>query len=955
MRPTAAKTVWESTRRGIIGGMGAPAVASLDPSLRDALDVARGLGVDPTTGLTMSDAEHRLQSDGPNELRAKPPVPLWRKILAQFQDPLIYLLLVAVAISVAAWLAQGAAGLPIDALVISAIVLLNGILGFVQERKAETAVAALQSMTAAMSTVLRNGELYTVPSTELVCGDILALSEGDAVGADGRLLSATALRVSEASLTGESESATKNVATLSEPVPLGDRKNMVYRGTAVAQGVGRAVIIATGMGTEMGAIAEMLEATEEEPSTLQKEIARVSKLLGITVIVIAVVVMVATALTNDISTLSDAVTVLLLGVSLAVAAVPEGLPAILSVVLAIGVQRMARRNAVVTKLHSVETLGSATVIASDKTGTLTKNEMTIQRIRTSSGEVELTGVGYRPEGSALAAGRQLSDPALAREARMVLAGGSLANNAQLSFRDGEWQIQGDPTEAAFLVAAHKLEGTVDRARQFERHAEVPFTSERKMMSVLVSGQGDEGAAVVAKGAPDVLLRRCIAVQVGERVLPLDSDRRAAAFAAIEELSAQAYRTLGVAYRWLDGAGATDRLDEGDEKDLVYVGAVGIIDPPRPEVADAVAEARRAGMRVIMITGDHPTTAARIAEDLGIVGLGATAVTGAELDTLSAERLREVTATTSVYARVAPQNKLQIVDALQAQGEAVAMTGDGVNDAPALKSADIGVAMGITGTQVTKEAANMILGDDNFATIVAAVRQGRVIFDNIKKFLRYLLSSNMGEVFTVFLGVVFASFIGITGASDDAIVVPLLATQILWINLVTDSGPALAMGVDPEIDDVMARPPRRLTDRIIDRQMWLGILSIGLVMGVITLLTMDIFLPGGLVEGSDSLEVARSAGFTTLVFAQLFNAFNSRSETTTAFRHLFSNGWLWASVALGAVLQIAVVQIPFLQTAFGTAPLDMTHWGVAIAMASGVLWFDELRKLVLRATLHRARS
>ena len=618
------KTVRETTRRGIIGGMGAPAVASLDPSLRDALDVARDLGVDPATGLTSAEAERRLQNDGPNELRAKPPVPLWRKILAQFQDPLIYLLLVAVAISVGAWLAEGAAGLPIDALVISAIVLLNGILGFVQERKAETAVAALQSMTAATSTVLRDGELYTVPSREVVRGDILALSEGDAVGVDARLLSASALRLSEASLTGESESVTKNVATLPEPVPLGDRKDMVYRGTAVAQGVGRAVVTATGMGTEMGAIAEMLEATPQDKSPLQKEITGVSKLLGITVIVIAVVVMVATALINDVSTLSDAVSVLLLGVSLAVAAVPEGLPALLSVVLAIGVQRMARRNAVVKQLHSVETLGSATVIASDKTGTLTKNEMTIQRIRTSSGEIELTGVGYRPAGSALAAGRELSDPALAREARMVLAGGSLANNAQLSFRDGEWQIQGDPTEAAFLVAAHKLEGTVDRARQFERQAEVPFTSERKMMSVLVSGQGDEGAAVVAKGAPDVLLRRCIAVQVGERVLPLDSNRRADALAAVEELSAQAYRTLGVAYRWLDETGATDRLDEGDEQDLVYVGVVGIIDPPRPEVAAAVAEAQRAGVRIMMITGDHPTTAARIAEDLGIVEPGATA-------------------------------------------------------------------------------------------------------------------------------------------------------------------------------------------------------------------------------------------------------------------------------------------------------------------------------------------
>lgn len=931
--------------------MNAAVLSSKDPSTQDACDVARDLGVDPAIGLSTAQARQRLQSDGPNELRAKRPVPRWRKALAQFQDPLIYLLLAAVAVSMTAWVAEGAAGVPIDALIITGIVVLNGALGLAQESKAESAVAALQSMTAATSTVLRGGELRAVPSSQLVRGDILVLCEGDAVGADARLLTASALRISEASLTGESEPVTKTAATLAGPVPLSDRRDMVYRGTAVTRGVGRAVVTATGMDTEMGAIADLLEQTRQSPSPLQKEVAGVGKLLAITVIVIAVVVMAVTALVNHISTFHDFVTVLLLGVSLAVAAIPEGLPAILSVVLSIGVQRMARRNAIVKKLQAVETLGSATVIASDKTGTLTKNEMTIQRIRTASGEVELTGVGYRPEGSALMGGKKLADPALSREAHMVLAGGSLVNDAQLVFRDGDWQIHGDPTEAAFLVAAHKLEGTVERARRFERQSQVPFTSERKMMSASFQVSG-EGSTLVAKGAPDVLLERCVAVQVGDQVVPLDADRRAAALAAVEQLSAQAFRTLGVAYRRLD-EGAADQLDEDDERDLIYVGVVGIIDPPRPEVAAAVAEARRAGVRIMMITGDHPATAQRIAEDLGIVEPGGTAVTGAGLRMLDAEGLREVTATTSVYARVAPENKLQIVDALQSQGEVVAMTGDGVNDAPALKSADIGVAMGITGTQVTKEAAVMILADDNFATIVAAVRQGRVIFDNIKKFLRYLLSSNMGEVFTVFLGVVLAGFIGITDASQGSIAVPLLITQILWINLVTDSGPALAMGVDPEVDDAMARQPRRMGERIIDRRMWLSILAIGLVMGVVTLLTMDIFLPGGMVEGSDSLEVARTAGFTTLVFAQLFNAFNSRFETTSAFRHLFRNGWLWASVTIVAGLQVAVVELPVPQKAFGTASLDLAHWGVAITMASVVLWFDELRKLVGRFTRRSA--
>ncbi|MET3952928.1 cation-translocating P-type ATPase [Arthrobacter sp. UYEF36] len=919
--------------------------------LRRASEALQALDVSPETGLDSDEADRRLGLYGANELRSAPPVPLWRKIVRQFQDPLIYLLLAAIAISVFAWAVEGASGVPIDALVIGAVVLFNGVLGFVQENKAESAVAALRLMTAANSTVLRDGQLTTVPSSGLVRGDILVLNEGDSVGADARLMTASSLGVAESSLTGESSPVFKNPRVLSGEVPLGDRLNMVYKGTAVAQGLGRAVVTATAMDTEVGAIAGMLAAAEDAPTPLQREIAGVSKLLGITVIAIAVVVMATIIIVNGVSTLSGLVTVLLLGVSLAVAAVPEGLPAILSVVLAIGVQNMAKRNAVVKELHSVETLGSASVIASDKTGTLTRNEMTICRITTASGQVELTGVGYRPEGGVLHNGHEVRDPALLREAHMVLAGGSFANNAQLRERNGEWQIQGDPTEAAFLVAARKLAGVTDRIGEFDRQGEIPFTSERKLMSALAHHREGGTLSLVTKGAPDVLLEHCTGLQLGGVVVPMDADRRARALGDVEELSSQAFRTLGVAYRQYTEADRheTDVLDEEDESTLVYVGVVGILDPPRAEAASAVAEARRAGIRVVMITGDHPLSAARIAGDLGIAKPGERAVTGAELDELDEDGLRALTRNSSVYARVAPQNKLQIITSLQAQGNVVAMTGDGVNDAPALKTADIGIAMGVTGTEVTKEASNMILGDDNFATIVSAVRQGRVIFENIEKFLRYLLSSNMGEVFTVFLGVVFAGAMGLAGASPGEVAVPLLATQILWINLVTDSGPALAMGVDPEIDDVMARRPRQSGDRILGTRMWLGILSIGLVMGVTSLLTIDIFLPGGLVPGgTDSLDVARTAGFTTLVFAQLFNAFNSRSETTSAFRRLFVNKWLWGSVLLAAVLQVAVVELPFLQRAFGTASLDPGHWAVCVAMASTVLWFDELRKIVLRA-------
>ncbi|MDQ0092484.1 cation-translocating P-type ATPase [Paeniglutamicibacter psychrophenolicus] len=917
--------------------------------LRDTGEAFAAFRVVPATGLESGEAARRLRLEGPNELRAATPVPLWLKVLAQFQEPLIYLLLVAIAISLGAWAVEGAIGVPVDAVVIAVVVLLNGMLGFVQESKAENAVAALQSMTAANSAVWRDGELKSVPSAELVRGDILVLSEGDAVGADARLITAASLRISEASLTGESESVTKDPRTLSGKVPLGDRQNMVFKGTCVVQRVGRAVVTGTAMGTEVGAIAGLLERTEADPTPLQREIAEVSKLLGITVVVIAVVVMATVILVNDVSSLPDLVMVLLLGVSLAVAAVPEGLPAVLSVVLSIGVQRMARRKAVVKQLHSVETLGCATVIASDKTGTLTRNEMTIGRISTASGHIELTGVGYRPEGQVLQEGQEANDPRVLQEALMVLAGGTFANNAQLTDVDGEWQIQGDPTEAAFLVAARKLKGVSERVGEFERQAEVPFTSERKLMSALARHKKLDDLTLVTKGAPDVLLRRCIRMQVGGDVVPLDEALRSKALADVEALSAQAFRTLGVAYRRY---AAHERhelevVDEQDESALVYLGVAGIIDPPRTEAAVAVAEARRAGIRVVMITGDHPVTAARIASDLGICEPGQRAVTGAQLDQLDAAALRSVTASTSVYARVSPHNKLQIIDALQAQGNVVAMTGDGVNDAPALKSADIGIAMGVTGTEVTKEASKMILADDNFATIVSAVRQGRVIFDNIEKFLRYLLSSNMGEVFTVFLGVVFAGTMGLAGAGGEAVALPLLATQILWINLVTDSGPALALGMDPEMGDVMARPPRKLTDRILGRRMWAGILGIGLVMGLASLVTIDVFLPGGLVNGSGSLDVARTAGFTTLVLAQLFNAFSSRSGTASAFHRLFVNKWLWGAVLAAAALQLAVVELPLLQRAFGTASLNPMQWAVCIAMASSVLWFDELRKMLYR--------
>jgi magnesium-transporting ATPase (P-type) len=909
--------------------------------------VVADLGTDPRSGLTGAEAAARLARHGPNRLDAAVAVPRWRKLLAQLTDPLVELLLAAVVVSLVAWFLDGREEVPFEAIVISGIVVANAVLGVVQEARAEQAVAALQRMAAATAGVVRDGREVRVPTVDVVPGDLLVLAEGDAVAADARLVEAASLMVAEASLTGESEAVLKGTDPLPGPVALGDRVNMVFHGTAVTRGRGRAVVTATGMGTEMGHVARLLGRTEEEPTPLQREVHRVGRTLGLAVVVIAVVVVGAILLTTDVEDASDLVEVLLIGVSLAVAAVPEGLPAILSVVLALGVQRMAAKRAIVKRLSSVETLGSASVVCSDKTGTLTENEMTIEVVVTPSGAADLTGTGYQPSGELLVDGRPLEDPVHLAEVHAVLTGGSLANDAVLQRGDdGEWTVQGDPTEAAFLVAEAKVGIAEARRARFERVGEVPFTSERKLMSTVERDAERDGAlAVVTKGAPDVLVSRCTHERAAGEVLPLRADRQAEVLATVDRLADRALRTLAVAYRLLP-TDARPTEDESLEHGLVYLGMVGIIDPPRPEAAAAIAEAHRAGVRVVMITGDHPRTAVRIAGELGIVGGDAPVLTGADVELLDGGALVEAARLTSVYARVAPEHKLRIVDALQADGNVVAMTGDGVNDAPALKSADIGIAMGITGTDVTKEAADMVLADDDFATIVVAVREGRAIFANIRRFLRFLLSSNVGEVLTMFLGVVGAAALGLDDVGET-VAVPLLATQILWINLLTDTAPALAMGVDPPPDDVMARPPRRTTDRVIDREMWLGIGWVGVVMALVTLAALDLRLAGGFLGGSGGIVEARTMAFTTLVLAQLFNCFNARSDRTSAFHHLFTNPLLWGAIALSVVLQAAVVQLPFLNAAFDTTPLGVGDWLVCVGLASVVLWADEAKKLVER--------
>jgi P-type Ca2+ transporter type 2C len=917
-------------------------------------DVLARLGTDGHRGLSTAEARARLESYGRNELTPEKPVPAWKKFLAQFRDSLVILLLIATAISAVLWLYERESALPYEALSIFAIVVLNAIMGYLQESHAESAVASLRRMAAAQAPVIRDGDRQSIPAAEVVPGDILLIEEGDAISADARLIHSTALQTAEAALTGESVPVSKDIELIAEEAGLGDRLNMVFSGTAATYGRGRAVVVATGMATEMGRIAGMLNETPQETTPLQKELDHTGKLLGMLVVIIAVGMIATIILTEHVSGFSGFFEVLILGVALAVAAVPEGLPAVVTAVLSMGVQRMAKRNAIVRRLAAVETLGSASVIASDKTGTLTKNEMTVRTVVTASGRFRFSGTGYAPDGEVSVDGGGPIDGGRRTELNRALAVADRANNAALQERGGHWSVQGDPTEGALIVAARKAglqSGELDT--RFKRVGEVPFSSERKLMSTVHTDTHErERLLVFTKGAPDVLLTRCSQELTGEETRVLSDSRRKAILAVNEELAGDALRTLGIAFRVLAaGTLEADEMDQRVEHDLVFAGLIGMIDPPRKEAKDAVARARAAGIRPVMITGDHPRTAVVIAKELGIISAGRP-VTGVELEKMPDSALDETVKEVSVYARVNPGHKLRIVKALQGGGAVVAMTGDGVNDAPALKTADIGVAMGITGTDVSKQAAAMVLADDNFATIVAAVEEGRSIFSNIRKFLRYLLSSNMSEVMTVFFGVLLAPVIGLR-AEGNVVVLPLLATQLLWINLLTDGAPALALGVDPPDAEIMKKHPRPRSEAVITRRMWGSIFFVAAVMAAATLLVLDASLPGGLVEGSGSMRYAQTMAFTTLVMAQLFNVFNSRSDERSAFHGLFENHWLWSAIGLSLALQIVVIYTPFLQQAFSTVALSPRDWLRCVLAASSVLWMRELSKVVLRAVHGRS--
>jgi Ca2+-transporting ATPase len=923
-----------------------------NPHALPASEVLARLVTDPQHGLPGAEARARLSEYGRNELPSAPPVPLWRRFLAQLESPLVLLLIAAAAISLVVWWYEGAAHVPYEALTILAIVIANAILGFIQEERAERAVAALRQMTAAQALVVRDGSRRSVAAAEIVPGDLLAIEEGAKIAADARLIQSVSLHTAEAALTGESAPVSKGVDPVAGEAALADRVNMVFSGTVATYGRGLAVVTATGAQAEIGRIATLLATVESPETPLQRQLGTVGKVLGAAVIAIAVIIAATILGMGQVFTTSALLGVLLFAIALAVAAVPEGLAAVTTVVLSLGTQRMARRNAIVRTLAAVETLGSATVICTDKTGTLTKDEMTLRVLLTASGRVEFTGTGYAPAGELQAAGRP-PDGILRAEAEQALAAGHLCNNAVIEERAGRWSVIGDPTEGALKVAA--LKAGLEPARleaRYPRLAELPFSSERKRMSTAHADSGQAGAAMLmAKGAPDVLLARCASERVGDADRPLTDARRRDIQAAVDGLAGAALRPLGFACRRL--ADGSRPLREEAEADLVWLGVAGLMDPPRPEAAAAVRTAHGAAVRVVMITGDHPATALAIARELGIARPEDRAISGVELARMSAPELAAAAGSANVYARVSPEHKLALVRALKARGEIVAMTGDGVNDAPALKAADIGVAMGITGTDVAKEAADIVLADDNFASIVAAIEEGRSIYANIQKFLRYLLSANLGEVLVMFFGVVLAGALGLVAGAGEALVLPLLATQILWINLVTDSLPALAVGVDPPDAGLMRRPPRDPRAGVITPRMWCGIAVAATVICIGTLAMLDAGMPGGFIEGGGSVERARTLAFNTLVLYELYDVFCIRSDEVSAWRPLFRNAWLWLAVAAGLALQLVVIHAPALQQAFGTVPLDAGDWLACAAVALSIVIAREAGKALWRAVDRRA--
>ena len=866
-----------------------------------------------TSGLSSGEARTRLEKHGPNELQAGRRVSAWKILLDQFRNVLLLILIIATGLSIAS-------GHGIEAVVIGVIVFFAVGLGFYQEFRAERAMEALQQMAAPTATVLRDGKEAQLPARDLVPGDVILLKAGDKIPADCRLIEAANLQIEEAALTGESVAAEKQTEPLADAnLPVGDRTNLAFAGTAATYGRGKAAIVATGMETEFGKIAKMLQGVKQTRTPLQENLDRLGRTLAVVALAI-VILIVALGLWRMDPNKPDYLGLLLFGVALAVAVVPEALPAVVTVSLAIGVQRLIKRNALIRRLPAVETLGSTSVICSDKTGTLTKDEMTVRQIYADGGAIDVSGAGYEPQGEFSRDGKKVDLPPHVRE---LLQAGVLASDARLEHdkETNRWQIKGDPTEGALLTAAGKA--GLDKGKlesEFPRVDEIPFSSETKRMTTFHKRNG--GVIAFAKGAPEVLLDSCAKLRTADGQADLTDDRRQAVLDAAAKMAEHALRVLALATK-------ERATRESADDELTLLGLVGMIDPPRPEAREAVKKCEAAGIKVVMITGDHPQTAKAVARDLGIAKTGRV-VTGGELDGISDEAFPREVETIEVYARVSPAHKLRVVTALQARGHTVAMTGDGVNDAPALRKADIGVAMGITGTDVTKEAAEMTLTDDNFASIVAAVEEGRGIYGNIKKYLMYLLSANIGEIGLM------------AGASVLGLPMPLSAVQILYVNLATDGLPALALAVDPPADDLMRLPPRPRATGIFTPSV-VRLMVLGGAWSAITNLALFI----GARYLNYSLEEAMTMTFVSLVLIQFFKAYGFRSDHQHVLHHTFANRWLNVAIAWEIGLLLLILYVPFLERAFALSPLGVWEWVVIIFLSHTILPVLEFGKWLER--------